>query len=883
MSKPVIGRASLLTASLLTMSMVVVAPAHPAAAGGAVSPEDARPSAPPVLADAGKGDADGDRVADDLEVAVGGLRPGERVDVMVQGLRPAGARAAAPSLRVEHDFRLVQGFSGSVNAGQVRALARVPGVTFIELDGMTGVLDAAGERDYGVRAARAATPSLDLDGALDGSGVGICVVDTGIDPDHEQISGRIDGWRDFVDDRTTPYDDHGHGTHVSSIAAGDGTGANATAADSYGGVARAARLYGAKVLDSTGYGADSDVVLGIEWCAAQPGVDVISMSLGSPGGDGSDAASVASAEAVANGVVVVAAAGNDGDGLTTITAPGVSSAVITVGAASDHSVPAGQPGHDPGLVLAGFSSRGPTVDGRTKPDVTAPGLTVVAADAGTTSGYVSFSGTSMATPFVAGVVALGLDAVPAASPAQVKSALHQSAVDAGPVGPDNDWGWGLVDARAFIDALKGTSPVTHAVFPAHQLLESSVATNGTTDVPIVVTRSGEPLGVSLLIDGTARCVLDLGPWGCFGYEFSPDLDAALINPSGQQVAMSRCPLESTNGNCAALGRSETLGVASAAAGTWTLRIQPDSGSPNDGQGGEFTVDVFGAIGSAPTNAAPDALDDAAVTLEDTGVTTDVLGNDSDVDGDPLAVASFTQGAHGSVAVVPGGLRYTPAGDWFGDDSFSYTVSDGRGGVDTAEVSVTVTGVNDAPVARDDQGAGAGGSSITLPVLVNDSDADGDPLSVVAVGTAAHGSVSYAATSVTYTADAGFSGTDAFVYTVGDGKGGFDTAVVSVTVDTSNTQPTVVIVDPDGVDDGAATVLLPPGKSRVKVTLSAVPSPNPAEPGDTYTYRWRRGAKVLAATGPTMSERRRAGTYRYTVTLDDGRGFTASDTITITVR
>jgi hypothetical protein len=489
----------------------------------------------------------------------------------------------------------------------------------------------------------------------------------------------------------------------------------------------------------------------------------------------------------------------------------------------------------------------------------------------------------MATPFVAGVVALGLDAVPAASPAQVKTALHQSAVDAGQTGPDNEWGWGLVDARAFVDALKGTSPVTHAVFPAHQLVEGSVATNGTTDVPIEVTRSGEPLGLSLIIDGTARCVLDLGPWGCFGYEFSPDLDAALINPSGQQVAMSRCPLESTNGYCSAMGRSETLGVASAAAGTWTLRVQPDAGSPNNGQGGDFTVDIFGAIGPAPSNASPDAVDDSAVTAEDIGVTVGVLGNDSDDDGDPLSVVSFTQGGHGSVAAAPGGLRYTPGGNWFGNDSFSYTISDGRGGVDTAQVAVTVSAVNDDPTARDDSAVASGGSSVTIPVLANDSDVDGDALSVVAVGTPTGGSVSYAATSVTYTADPGFSGSDSFAYTVGDGKGGYSTARVSVTVDQTNTRPTVAIVDPDGVDDGAATVLLPPGKSRVKVTLTAVPSPSQAEPGDTYTYRWRRGTKVLAATGPTMSERRRAGTYRYTVTLSDGRGYTASDSITVTVR
>ena len=314
MRRSLVGRSAVVSVVMVAGSALLVTPAHPVAGARDSTTPDV--PAPVRSAGPGKGDGDGDRIADDLEAAVAGMGPRERVRVIVQGVPAHRAAARASSLTVRHDFRLIEGFTGAVNAGQVNALARVPGATFVELDGLTGVLDAAGERDYGVRAARSAIPSLDPDGVLDGSGVGICVVDTGIDPGHEQLSGRVDGWKDFVSDRTTPYDDHGHGTHVASIAAGDGTGANATTADSYGGVARSARLYGAKVLDSTGYGADSDVVLGIEWCAAQPGVDVISMSLGSPGGDGSDAASVASAQAVAGGTVVVAAAGNDGDGLT---------------------------------------------------------------------------------------------------------------------------------------------------------------------------------------------------------------------------------------------------------------------------------------------------------------------------------------------------------------------------------------------------------------------------------------------------------------------------------------------------------------------------------------------------------------------------------------
>src|SRR5919202_553300 len=158
-------------------------------------------------------------------------------------------------------------------------------------------LDDATNPDFGAAAAR-----LDRAG-LDGSGVGICIVDTGVDPNHEQIAPRSVSFHDFVNGRTTAYDDHGHGTHVAGIAAGDGVG-GADAA-TFTGVAPGATLYAAKVLNSAGSGSDSNVVAGIQWCHSQPDVDVISLSIGGGGGDGTDAGSVAVDEAVAGGDVVV--------------------------------------------------------------------------------------------------------------------------------------------------------------------------------------------------------------------------------------------------------------------------------------------------------------------------------------------------------------------------------------------------------------------------------------------------------------------------------------------------------------------------------------------------------------------------------------------------
>lgn len=525
--------------------------------------------------------------------------------VIVQGATPAEAQRAAVSLEVAHRYTIIPAFAGSVTAGQVTALTRIPTVSRVELDGLSRAVDAAGDHDYGVQEARVATPGLD------GAGVGLCVVDTGIDPNHEQLDGRVVGWKDWVNGRAAPYDDHGHGTHVASIAAGDGTGAVGATADAYGGVARAASLIGAKVLTSSGSGADSDVVAAVDWCAQRPDVRIISLSLGSPAGDGGDAASVAVNAAVGLGKVVVVAAGNDGDGEGTVSSPGVATGAITAGAGSDYTLLPGGLDTDSGLYLAGFSGRGPTANPQAtlKPDVVAPGVSVVAARAGTTAGYVAYSGTSMATPFVAGVVALGLDAVPLATPAQVKTALQASAKDAGPAGADYDWGHGYVDARAFLDRLLG-SEATPASWPGRVTTTSTVPDGGRADVPLVVVVPGQPLAVTVKVSGTQACSFwFLGL--CLAWEWSPDLDATLISPTGAQIAVSRCPLEATNANCGTMGRFESVSVPAADAGTWTLRLVPFADAPNNGKGGAYTADVFGAVsGAVPPPPPPDTAPSA---------------------------------------------------------------------------------------------------------------------------------------------------------------------------------------------------------------------------------------------------------------------------------
>ncbi|WP_331737602.1 S8 family serine peptidase [Streptomyces sp. NBC_00019] len=253
-----------------------------------------------------------------------------------------------------------------------------------------------------------------------GEGVKVAVLDTGVDQTHPDLAGRVVKTANFSDSTTTD-DPYGHGTHVASIVGGSGAASGGTRK----GVAPGADLLVGKVLGDNGSGSESQVIDGMEWAAAQ-GAKVVSMSLSSnEAGDGSDAMSQAvDALSRTTPTLFVIAAGNNGrDGASTVGSPGAADSALTVGAVDrDDS-------------LAAFSSRGPRAgDGAVKPDVTAPGVGIVAARAaGTTEGdvvdqyYVGYSGTSMATPHVAGAAALVAQRHPDWTGRQLKDALVSTA------------------------------------------------------------------------------------------------------------------------------------------------------------------------------------------------------------------------------------------------------------------------------------------------------------------------------------------------------------------------------------------------------------------------------------------------------------------------
>jgi subtilisin family serine protease len=254
---------------------------------------------------------------------------------------------------------------------------------------------------------------------LTGKGIKIGILDTGIDYFHPDLGGGIGagfkvlGGYDFINNDNDPMDDYGHGTHVAGIAAANGP--------SLKGVAPEANLYAFKVLDNTGSGQSSVIIAGIERAldpdqnpSTDDAVNIISMSLGGSG-DPDDPMSQAIDNATAAGVLCVIAAGNSG-AYQSIGSPGCARTALTVGATDNNDV------------IAYFSSRGPSnsIYG-IKPDILAPGVEINSTKMG--GGYISFNGTSMATPHVAGAAALLLQLHPDWTPSMIKSVVMETAMD----------------------------------------------------------------------------------------------------------------------------------------------------------------------------------------------------------------------------------------------------------------------------------------------------------------------------------------------------------------------------------------------------------------------------------------------------------------------
>lgn len=309
-------------------------------------------------------------------------------------------------------------------------------------------------------------------GGLTGRSIGVAVLDTGCFL-HEDLQDRVVEFYDMVKRRQEPYDDNGHGTHVCGIIAGSGAASDSsrvasttstrniedmsgkdvqrfstTADGSFSGIAPGCHLIPVKVLDHKGNGYASDVLVGlrrIRQIKDRLNIRIVNISVGSFSrrSMGENSALVRGVDdAWDDGLIVVVAAGNMGPDIGTITTPGISRKVITVGCSDDH-----QEVNVLGNRMVDYSGRGPTDSCICKPDIVAPGASITSCS-NRPGRYTAKSGTSMATPLVSGAIALLLEKYPELSNRDVKLRLRDCCTDLGL--PRNQQGWGLLNIEKLL-------------------------------------------------------------------------------------------------------------------------------------------------------------------------------------------------------------------------------------------------------------------------------------------------------------------------------------------------------------------------------------------------------------------------------------------------
>ncbi len=389
------------------------------------------------------------RMSPAVQRALAQLGPEDRVPVIVttEGASDDSA-ALGVGASIRRRFQSLDGYAASVPAGALRALAQSRGVRHISFD-----LEVRAFNDLNY--ATVGGDVAGIDHGLTGNGVTVAVVDSGV-ASHPDLGSRLRGEVEIVGHESGFADYFGHGTHVAGIIAGDGSASSGGSSfRRFNGLAPQANVISVRVLRPDGSGFVSDVLAGIDWVIANRDlhrIRVMNLSLGHPVEESylTDPLCRAVERAWTAGIVVVASAGNNGtSGYATINSPGNDPAIITVGASNNYRT--SSRGDD---ILTTYTSRGPTyLDHVVKPDLVAPGNRTISlrvpgssldsqypelrvkkgvylddpAVADQASPYFEMSGTSMATPVVAGMAALMVQADPSVSPDTIKMRLMRSA------------------------------------------------------------------------------------------------------------------------------------------------------------------------------------------------------------------------------------------------------------------------------------------------------------------------------------------------------------------------------------------------------------------------------------------------------------------------
>lgn len=549
-------------------------------------------------------DADGNKVFDDLERA---FLAAPAIDVLVSFVARADATRLTPALERAHGFEahrtftIVPAFAARLTLPQVLALAARDDVRQLEWS-RPGVAELDTATVF--TGARAVQLNLSITGDGDGDPSTfstkdntIAILDTGFSQ-HRDLVGKVLAFVDLGDENHDEhYDGATHGTHVAGIAVGTGAASNGT----FAGVAPGASMVGLKITGAKNPDTQANAIAAYEWVVKNRdvyGIRIATMSFGfGTTKDGTSALERAVDAAWDAGIVTFKSNGNSGPDPSTTTIPGGARGIISVGNMLDPSrsplrltLPGGVVSQEFGAMygfsLTASSSRGPTADGRVKPDLAAPGTRINAADAEKDNGYTEKTGTSMAAPFAAGTAALVLAANPALEPDAVREILTATAEDWGAPGPDNEYGAGRIDVLKAVRlaaerADRPTPEVETPPVPAHVTKAGSWTTPVATGTFPVKNATGKPLGATLIATGGVILQLEI------------------LDPSGEPLAHISGPF--------GLGtRHATVGFLPERDGEYGFRAvgTPTATWTLDVSEGQVPSTILGAIGEGLEEILP---------------------------------------------------------------------------------------------------------------------------------------------------------------------------------------------------------------------------------------------------------------------------------------
>ncbi len=628
---------------------------------------------------------------------VGAQGPPDKVPVLI-GFKALPGPADEDLVRsaggtIKHRYHLVRAVAASVPQQAIEGLKKNPKVTRVDPDIEVHAIDAELDNTWGVKRIGA---GIVHDGGNRGSGVKVAIIDSGVDYTHPDLDANFDpdpqkrGY-DFVNNDSDPMDDNGHGTHVAGSEGAEDNNEGVV------GVAPEARLYALKVLNAGGGGFYSDVIAALQW-AVDNGIQVTNNSYGSSGDPG-PIVKAAFDNSYAAGVLNVAAAGNGGNCAGTgdsVIYPARWDSVIAVAATNiSDGVPC-------------FSSTGPDVE------LAAPGVAVNSTLLG--GGYGTKSGTSMASPHMAGTAALVLtsgnltdqDGDGDVDNVDVRLKLQNTAED---LGLPATWvGYGLVDADGAVGSGAPPPPPPPGTKTAFDDFESESWSGGTgwldswsTSGDVRLRDSDSPHSGSFHVrlrrsTGYFERSVDLSGQGGVHLRFwskvrsfeNSDQANVRVSSDGSNWTVVKTFTSADSDNTY---HPYDIDLSSV---TMSSRFYVAFDAEMSSRGDYWFVDDVELVDTGPQNAAPTADAQSVSTAEDTATGLTLTGSDPDLD--PLTFSVAAGPANGTISGTPPNLTYMPNADFNGSDSFTFTVNDSTVDSAPATVNITVTAVNDPPVA-----------------------------------------------------------------------------------------------------------------------------------------------------------------------------------------